>query len=176
MVGTDRIYPTERLPVVLASLGMSSHVSDMEIRKPDSEAIPIEVWGHPIHGARGETEYSLSVFADMSERQAREKTVADQAALLDLAHDAILVRDRDSRITYWNAGAERTYGYTRAEALGQISNEILRTRFPVPLADIEGVRPGTAAGRASLSTVAPTGGRSWSRAAGRHGTGPAGPC
>ena len=142
VVGTDRIYPTERLPVVLASLGMSSHVSDMEIRKPDSEAIPIEVWGHPIHGARGEIEYSLSVFADMSERQAREKTVADQAALLDLAHDAILVRDRDSRITYWNAGAERTYGYTRAEALGQISNEILRTRFPVPLADIEGVTAG----------------------------------
>jgi PAS domain S-box-containing protein len=137
VAGTDRIYPAERLPVVRASLGESSHVSDIEIRKPDSDAIPVEVWGRPVRGTRGEIEYCLAVFADMSERHAREKTAADQAALLDLAHDAILVRDRDSRITYWNAGAERTYGYTRAEALGRISHELLDTKFPAPVADIE---------------------------------------
>ena len=137
VTGTDRIYPADRLPIVRASLGESSHVSDMEIRQPDGAAVPIEVWGRPVHGARGEIEYSIAVFADMSERQAREKTVADQAALLNLAHDAIFVRDRDGRITYWNAGAERTYGYTQAEALGQVSHQILGTRFPAPVESIE---------------------------------------
>jgi len=137
VIGTDRLYPTEGLPIVRASLGESSHISDMEIRKPGGAVTPIEVWGRPVRGARGEVDYSLAVFADMSERHAREKTVADQAALLNLAHDAILVRDRDSRITYWSAGAERIYGYTKAEALGRVSYEILDTRFPGPVADIE---------------------------------------
>ena len=137
VIGTDRIYPTEDLPVVRASLGESSHVSDIEIRKPGGAAIPLEVWGRPVNGPRGDIEYSLAVFADMSDRHARERTVADQAALLDLAHDAILLRDQHSRIIYWNAGAERTYGYTQAEALGRISHELLSTTFPATVADVE---------------------------------------
>ena len=137
VIGTDQIYPTEDLPLVRAFLGESTHLLDMEIRKPDGDMIPIEQWGRSICGAGGQIDYALCVFADMSERQAREKTVADQAALLNLAHDAILVQDQDSRITYWNAGAERTYGYTQAEALGRIPHELLRTRFPAPVDSIE---------------------------------------
>ena len=137
VVGTDRLYPTEALPLVRAFLGESSHLLDMEVRKPDGDAIPIEQWGRPVRGTNGEVDYALCVFADMSERHAREKTVADQAALLNLAHDAIFVRDGDARITYWNAGAEHTYGFARAEARGRVSHEILHTSFPEPLADIE---------------------------------------
>ena len=137
VTGTDRLYPTESLPIVLASQGQSSHRLDMEIHQQDGDVIPLEVWGRPVCGAGGEVDYSLAVFADVSERHAREKTLAEQAALLDLAHDAILVRDQDSRIVYWNAGAEHLYGYTRAEALGRVSYEILRTRVPAPVAGIE---------------------------------------
>ena len=36
-----------------------------------------------------------------------------QAALIENAHDAIIVRDVDARITFWNTGAERLYGWTR---------------------------------------------------------------
>jgi PAS domain S-box-containing protein len=137
VAGSDRLYPAEGLPVVRASLGESSHVADMEIRKPDGEVIPLEVWGDPVYGAGGQVDYGLAVIADMSDRQAGEKTLAEQAALLDLAHDAIVVRDRDNRIVYWNHGAERTFGYTRAEALGRVTHEILSTRFPMPVAGIE---------------------------------------
>ena len=111
----------------------------MEIRKPDDGVIPLEQWGRPVYGAGGEVDYALVVFADMTERQARERTVADQAALLELAHDAIFVWDQDSRIVYWNAGAEHLYGYSRAEAVGRVSHELLGTRFSQPLADIEAV-------------------------------------
>ena len=99
--------------------------------------IPIEIWGRPVYGSHGEISYAIAAFADMSERDARERTIASQAALLELAHDAIFVRDPDRRITYWNAGAERTYGFTRAEAMGRTSHQMLRTRFPEPLAGIE---------------------------------------
>ena len=75
--------------------------------------------------------------ADMSERNAEEKTIAGQAALLELAYDAIIVCHPDGHITYWNAGAEHTYGFTRAEAIGQVSHDLLCTQFPEPMADIK---------------------------------------
>ena len=82
-------------------------------------------------------DFGIIAFADISERNAREKTISGQAALLELAHDAIFVRDPGGYITYWNAGAEHTYGFTRAEAVGQISHHLLRTKFPEPLPGIE---------------------------------------
>ena len=137
LAGTDQLYPAEQMALVRAALGEPSHLDDMEIHKPDGTVIPLEVWGHPVYGADGDVEYAIAAFADMSERNAREKTIAGQAALLELAHDAIFVRDPDGRIMYWNAGAARTYGFTRAEALGRLSHDLLRTGFPAPLASIE---------------------------------------
>lgn len=61
----------------------------------------------------------------------------EQANLLNLTHDAIFVRDLADRITYWNQGAEELYGWSRAEALGQMAAHLLRTRFPVPPASIQ---------------------------------------
>jgi PAS domain S-box-containing protein len=135
--GTDRPYPTERMVIVRAARGEPSHLDDMEIRKPNSEVIPLEVWGRPVFGASGDVEYAVAAFADMSERNVREKIIAGQAALLELAHDAIFVRDLDGHITYWNAGAEQTYGFTRAEAMGRLSPDMLSTQFPEPIASIE---------------------------------------
>jgi PAS domain S-box-containing protein len=142
LAGTDHLYPAERMAVVRAALGQPSHVDDMEIHNPDGSVIPIEVWGQPVYGNGGEVDYAIAAFADVSERRAREKVIADQAALLDLAHDAIFVRDPGGHITYWNTGAERTYGYTRAQALGQVSHDLLRTRFPEPLPGIEAAMAG----------------------------------
>jgi PAS domain S-box-containing protein len=59
-----------------------------------------------------------------------------QAELLNLAHDTIMVHDMDGRITFWNRGAEQTYGWTREEAVGKVSHELLRTRFPHNLMEI----------------------------------------
>jgi PAS domain S-box-containing protein len=135
--GTDQLYPAERMPVVRATLGQPSHVDDMEIHGPDGAVTPLEVWGRPVFGAGGEIDYAIAAFADVTERQAKEKIIAGQAALLELARDAIFVRDPDGRVTYWNAGAEHTYGFTRAEAVGQLAHDLLSTQYPEPLADIE---------------------------------------
>ncbi|MFD2139080.1 sensor histidine kinase [Ancylobacter oerskovii] len=54
-----------------------------------------------------------------------------QAALLDLTHDAILVRDAADTILYWNRGAEELYGWPAGEATGRKTTELLRTVFPV---------------------------------------------
>src|SRR5437879_1656923 len=57
---------------------------------------------------------------ELAERKRTEQRLAEQARLLDLSNDAIIVRDPQDRILYWNRGAEQIYGYNRADALGKI--------------------------------------------------------
>ncbi len=72
---------------------------------------------------------TLQIFAARAagelERQQTDAQVREQAALLDIAHEAIQVQDLEGKIIYWNKGAERTYGWTAAEALGRTSFELL---------------------------------------------------
>ncbi len=49
---------------------------------------------------------------------ARER-IAEQVALLDQTHDAIVVRDMEGKVLFWSLGAERLYGWTKQEAIGQ---------------------------------------------------------
>lgn len=71
----------------------------------------------------------LATLAALRNRKAAE-CLRDQAALLDLTHDAIFVRDRNDAITYWNAGAEQLYGWPPTEALGQNADALLKTKYP----------------------------------------------
>jgi PAS domain S-box-containing protein len=68
------------------------------------------------------------------ETQAAE--LREHARLLDLAHDAIIVRDLDGRILYWNQGAADSYGWRKVEAVGRYTHELLNTRFFEPFEDI----------------------------------------
>jgi PAS domain S-box len=61
----------------------------------------------------------------------------NQAALLELTHDAIFVRDAEDVITYWNRGAEELYGWLASQTLGRKAAEVLETHFPIPLTEIE---------------------------------------
>ncbi len=66
------------------------------------------------------------------------KTLGEQAHLLDLATDAIVVRRlTDGAITYWSHGAEVLYEWTKGEAQGQSLHGLLRTRFDRPLPEID---------------------------------------
>ncbi len=61
----------------------------------------------------------------------------EQASLLEITHDAVIVRDMNDVIRFWNRGAEFLYGWPRDEAVGKVLYELLRTEFPAPLADIK---------------------------------------
>ncbi|HTI98414.1 MAG TPA: PAS domain S-box protein, partial [Dongiaceae bacterium] len=66
------------------------------------------------------------MFQDSTERKQAEMQLRDQARLLDLASDAIIVRDLEDHIQYWNKSAEQIYGWSAAEALGQNIAELLQ--------------------------------------------------
>jgi PAS domain S-box-containing protein len=61
----------------------------------------------------------------------------EQAELLDITHDAMLVRNSRNEITYWNHAAERLYGWRAEETYGKTTHGLLETEFPRPLAEIE---------------------------------------
>src|SRR6202008_2669668 len=92
---------------------------------------------HPIVDASGELVEGMGTCADITERRVAEAEIRKQAELLSLTHDALIVRDHDTRIRFWNRGAQELYGWTAEEALGQRTHELLRTVFPVPLEEIE---------------------------------------
>jgi PAS domain S-box-containing protein len=84
-----------------------------------------------------------AILRDITERARAELQLREQASLLDAA--PVLVRDMDDRITFWGSGAQRLYGWTSAEALGRVSHELFRTRFPVAPAEVREIlhRSGT---------------------------------
>jgi PAS domain S-box-containing protein len=62
---------------------------------------------------------------DLAERKQAEQKIREQAALLDVATDAIFVRDLEKNILFWNKGAERLYGWKAEEAIGKNANQLL---------------------------------------------------
>jgi PAS domain S-box-containing protein len=60
-----------------------------------------------------------------------------QAELVELAHDAVLIRDLSGKIQYWNRGAESLYGWPKERAVGSITHELLHTSLPVALEEIK---------------------------------------
>lgn len=76
------------------------------------------------------------VSAEITENMRDRAELRQRAALLDLANDAIFVTDLDGRVTYWNQGAERLYGWTAAEILGKDEREVLKASFPFPYKEV----------------------------------------
>ena len=60
----------------------------------------------------------------------------EQARLLDLTRDSVLVRGLDNVITYWNHSGEELYGWKKEEAVGKVAHQLLQTIFPAPLEQI----------------------------------------
>jgi PAS domain S-box-containing protein len=67
----------------------------------------------------GEVRFVVAVFMDVTERKEAEAARILLAAIIDSSHDAIVGKDLNSVVTSWNAGAERMFGYSAQEMVGQ---------------------------------------------------------
>ncbi len=80
--------------------------------------------------------YGIGMLRLRKKREQAEETLRKQASLIDLSPDAIIVRQLDGVITFWSKGAEKLYGWTKDEAIGQDINNLLITEFPQPIEEI----------------------------------------
>jgi PAS domain S-box-containing protein len=108
------------------------HFETVRVRK-DGTTLYVSLSISPVRDTAGRVVGASKVARDVTERKRVERAVGEQARLLDLSFDAIFVRDPVDRITYWNNGARQLYGYTSEEALGRVSHDLLRTKFPEAL-------------------------------------------
>jgi PAS domain S-box-containing protein len=104
--------------------------------RSDGEEFPVEA---SISHFESDGEKSFTVILrDITDRlrademlRVQAEKLAQQNRMLD--HAPVLVRDVQNRIIFWNHGAEQMYGFTSEQALGRVSHELLKTRFPEPI-------------------------------------------
>jgi len=120
---------------ILERLRRGERIEHFETVRERKDGMPVDIslTISPVKDGAGRVIGASKVARDITERKKAEQALAERALLLDLSNDAIFVRDLADRVTYWNKSASELYGYSREEALGRVSHELLRTEFPEPL-------------------------------------------
>ncbi|MCC5810415.1 MAG: PAS domain S-box protein [Ectothiorhodospiraceae bacterium] len=129
----NRLHPEDRDRAVASVLsaikgGTDEWVEEYRFRRKDGSYAHVVDKGQIVRGPDGRTIRMVGGMADITERKQYESRLAQQAALLDKARDAIIVLGVDQRIHYWNTGAERLYGWSRQEAVGRPLRDLLHER------------------------------------------------
>ncbi|MBD2122246.1 response regulator [Trichocoleus sp. FACHB-262] len=105
----------------LASLG-AFNAFEKEYFHKDGYRIPVMVGGALLDESQ---EAIVTFVLDLTQHKQAADKIREQAALLNITTDAILVRDLDNKIQYWNKGAEQVYGWSSEEAIAQDANQLL---------------------------------------------------
>ena len=79
----------------------------------------------------------VAIRHDITQLKLAEEQIRQQADLLDKSQDAILVRDMDDRIIYWNKSAEHMYGWRADEVIGKVTTEFLFQSMPPDYAEAQ---------------------------------------
>lgn len=92
---------------------------EVVIERPDGSRIFGVTHAHPLHDESGRLIGAVNVMVDVSDRKRGEEAQGRLVAIVESADDAIVGKDLNGIITDWNGGAERLFGYSAGEAIGQ---------------------------------------------------------
>jgi PAS domain S-box-containing protein len=124
------IHPADRQKITQAWHTYLHHAGEFHqefrLLTPQGDSHWISARANLIQTEAGATIGHVCVLTDISRQKLNAQKIAEQSTLLDIASDAIVVRDLDHRILYWNQGAERLYGWRAAEAIGQPIEQLLQ--------------------------------------------------
>ena len=111
---------------------------ELEIRLKNGKVMQTLASAKPLFDDSGNVRGAVGALIDITQRKRMERELRERVDLLDLASEAIVVRDMNGIVRFWNTGAADLYGWTSEEAIGQKLHELLQTKFPVPVREIEG--------------------------------------
>jgi PAS domain S-box-containing protein len=125
--GSWRIYrpdgtplPLDQCPMAVAlKEGRAIRDEEIVIERPDGTRRNVLPHPEPICDGSGAVIGAVNMLLDVTERKQIEETRARLAAIIDSSDDAIVGKTLEGVITSWNRSAERLFGYTEAEAVGQ---------------------------------------------------------
>jgi PAS domain S-box-containing protein len=143
----ERVHPDDRARLRHLVADAIENATGFEIEqrqlRPDGSVMWTHARGRAITDESGRVVKFIGTSQDITSRVEQElvgreqaRSIEEQAQLLDLARDAIFVRDPGGKLRYWNKGAERLYGWSAREVLGRNVNELLDTGFPVPFEEV----------------------------------------
>ena len=98
---------------------------DAFLRAEAGRTVELFLRANAVRDVQGRIVAVIIVGTDLSEKKRAERKIAEQAALLDQAQDAIVVRDLWGGVQFWNKSAERLFGWTSGEATGRKVQEFL---------------------------------------------------
>ncbi len=107
------------------------------LRAADGAFRPFLTRVQPVRNKAGQVTRWFGTNTNITPQVAAEERLRELVGTLDLA--AVMVRDLDGTIRFWSRGCERLYGWAAEEVVGRNARELLRTEFPVPLAEVEAV-------------------------------------
>ncbi|HEX6497042.1 MAG TPA: PAS domain S-box protein, partial [Acidobacteriaceae bacterium] len=113
-----------------ASRGEQLGSMELEIRHKDGSSSHLLASASPLRDSGGAVRGAVGAFFDVTSRKQLEDLLRERADLLELATEAIIVRDLKGQLLFWNSGAEELYGWRREEVLGKPIHKILQSRFP----------------------------------------------
>jgi len=120
---SDIVVPSE-IPQIEIALGeittTSDHHREWQFRRKDGCVFEAEVIATQMPDGN-----ILGMIRDITQRKQAEEKIAEQATFLDMAQDAIFVRDLQGKMLFWNKGAERLYGWGREEVVNRNVDEML---------------------------------------------------
>ncbi|HVA14916.1 MAG TPA: PAS domain S-box protein [Stellaceae bacterium] len=108
---------------------------ETERRRKNGEIVDVLLTVSPILDRRGKIIGASKVAHDITAQKNTETRLGELSQALGLA--PIMLRGLDGTIQLWGGGLERLYGYTAAEAAGKSVQDLLRTRFPIPLDELQ---------------------------------------
>src|SRR5918994_5745772 len=106
---------------ILTRIARGEHIAHTATirRRKDGTLIPIELSISPVRNASGEIVGASSIKRDVRDRKLGQQTAARLAVIVESSDDAIISKTLDGKVLTWNACAERMYGYSAAEIVGQ---------------------------------------------------------
>ncbi|MEX2307506.1 MAG: PAS domain S-box protein [Pirellulales bacterium] len=125
--GSFKLYSSDGKPIahdecwmaLALKTGKEYNGQEIVIECPDRIRRTVLAHANPIYDEAGNLQGAVNVLVDISDRKLAEEVNARLSAIVESAEDAIISKTLDGVIRSWNAGAERLFGYSANEAIGQ---------------------------------------------------------